>query len=168
MTPTISTQRLMLQPLLKATKRNAEWLSNKVVVQFSEQRHAVHTVNSCQRYINSFVDGSHIWGLYLVETGQHIGNLTSRFDRSNNVAELGMLIGYPEMWGKGYGREAWLAASEWLLKEQEVRKLEAGCMASNAGMRRVLENTGFELEGERRLHFLHNGPVGLVQYARFR
>lgn len=171
MTPSLSTQSLSLRQLRKATQRHVDWLNDPEVVQFSEQRHRMYMLATCRSYINSF-DGEtrHIWAIDEVATGRHIGNITADIDPRNNVAELAILIGDRASWGKGYGTQAWRAVTDWLLGENgaRVRKVEAGAMSNNAGMRRIMERANFQFEGEKRLHFLWNGqPVGLTMYGRF-
>lgn len=166
---TISTTRLILRPLTKASPRQVAWLRDADVVSFSEQRHASHTLSSQLRYVNSFAGRSRIWAIIRLADGEHIGNLTARVDEPNNVAEVGILIGETSAWGKGLGSEAWVAACRWLLSEGDMRKLEAGCMRSNEAMMKIMRRSNFSLEGERANHFLHNGsPVGMVLFGRFR
>lgn len=171
MTPTIPTARLSLRPLLKATPRQVAWLRDPEVTRFSEQRHGEHSLSSQLRYVSSFSGKSHLWGLYLVETGEHIGNLSAVHDEPNNVTEVGLLIGETKCWGNGLGGEAWRASCNWLLDPGcgGVRKLEAGCMRSNAAMLRLLRSSKFAEEGERLNHFLDAGnPVGMALFGRMR
>lgn len=169
MTPTISTERLSLRHLTRATPEQVRWLNDPEVVRYSEQRHQHHTQFSQMGYINSFKGSSHIWRIARVDTGAHIGNLTATHDADNNVADVGIMIGQASLWGQGYGAEAWDAACSWLLGAGGVRKLEAGCMRSNEAMMKIIQKSGFRLEGERANHFLLGGsPVGAVLFGRFK
>lgn len=169
MTPTISTNRLTLRALTKATGRNLVWLRDPEIVRFSELRHRTHTLSSQLRYVQSFVGRSHIWAIIHVESGEHIGNLTATHDEPNNVADIGILIGESKFWGKGLGREAWRSACEWLLDKDcgKVRKLEAGCARTNEAMVKIIRACGFTEEGERKNHFLFDGnPISMVLFGR--
>lgn len=172
MTPTIATQRLALRPLRKASSRHTAWLRNPDVVRYSEQRHQEHTLSSQLRYVNSFTDKSHLWGIYLVEgVGEMIGTIAAIHDEPNNVAEVGLLIGETSCWGSGFGKEAWAAACNWLLDKDcgNVRKLEAGSMRSNEAMLKILRGSKFVEEGERKNRFLLDGaPVSAVLFGRMR
>lgn len=172
MTPTLTTQHLILRPLTKASQRQVDWLRDPEVMQFSEQRHREHTLTTCLRYIQSFAGDGHIWAIWTVISEQYVGNIAAVVDVPNNIADLSVLIGDREQWGKGYGTEAWREVSTWLLDKDggALRKLEAGCMAVNVPMRRVLDHTGFQFEGERKNHFLYKAgqPCGAVYYGRFR
>lgn len=165
----ISTTRLHIRPLTKASPRQIAWLRDPEVVRYSEQRHTEPTLASQLRYIHSFGGKSHIWGIWQVETGVHIGNITADHDEPNNVSDVGILIGEKHLWGHGYGREAWEAVCSWLLSRDggAVRKLEAGCMKTNESMLRILRANRFVQEGERLNHFLVQGaPISAVLFGR--
>lgn len=172
MKPTISTPRLVLRPLTKATQRQVDWLRNPEVVQYSEQRHREHTLTTCLRYIQSFEPYGYIWGIWTMYNDQHIGNIAADVDHPNNIADLSIMIGDVSKWGEGYGTEAWRGATEWLLDKHagNLRKIEAGTMAINIGMRTILDHTGYQFEGERKNHFVINSnqQCGAVYYGRFR
>ena len=171
MTPSISTNRLTLRPLNKATSRNLAWLRDPDVVRYSQQRHREHTLSSQLRYINSFSDRSHIWGIYLADSGNHIGNLSAANDDPNNVSDVGIMIGESAFWGKGYATEAWKAACGWLLDKDGggVRKLAAGCARNNEAMLKIIRNSGFKQEGELLNSLLIDGaPVSALLFGRMR
>jgi ribosomal-protein-alanine N-acetyltransferase len=169
MTPTISTARMILRPLRKPTSRNLGWLRDPEVVRFSEQRHREHMLSSQLRYIDSFGGRSYLWAIVLAENGEHIGNISAVHDEPNNVSDVGILIGETSAWGKGYGGEAWKAICDWLLNRDRgnIRKLEAGCMRDNVAMLKIIRDSRFVEEGERKNHFLLNGaPVSAVLFGR--
>jgi RimJ/RimL family protein N-acetyltransferase len=165
----LSTERLHLRPLTKASPRQVAWLRDPIVVRFSEQRHKEHNLSSQLRYVSSFV--GRIWGIYLINEDIHIGNLTAAHDANNNVSDVGIMIGETAYWGKGFGQEAWNCACNWLLSRDGggVRKLEAGCMRDNIVMLKIIRRSRFTQEGERLNHFLLDGsPVSAVLFGRMR
>lgn len=171
MTPSISTAHLSLRPLTKVVSRNIAWLRDPEVVRYSEQRHRTHTISTQLHYINSFGGKSHLWGIYLVETGDHIGNLSAVHDEPNNVSDVGIMIGDRRCWGKGYGTEAWVRACGWMLDRDggDIRKLEAGCARNNEAMLKIIRGTGFTQEGERLNRFLFEGnPISALLFGRMR
>lgn len=169
MTPTLSTERLHLRQLTKATPDQVRWLNDPEVMRYSEQRHRQHSQYSQMSYINSFKDGSHIWAIRRVDTGAHIGNITATYDPHNRVADIGILIGETQHWGQGFGAEAWGIVCNWLLNDGKVRKLEAGCMRDNAAMMKIIVKSKFQHEGDRANHFLLGGhPVSAALFGRFK
>ena len=168
---TISTARLSLRPLIRPSSRNLGWLRNPDVVRYSEQRHREHTLSTQHRYVSSFVGKSKLWAIHLVDSGNHIGNLSATHDAPNNVADVGIMIGETDFWGRGYAGEAWKAACKWLLDKDGggIRKLEAGCARSNTVMLKIIQGSGFKQEGELLNHFLHDGaPVSAMLFGRAR
>jgi len=168
---TIPTARLSLRPLIRPSSRNLGWLRNPDVVRYSEQRHREHTLSTQHRYVSSFVGKSKLWAIHLVDSGNHIGNVSARHDAPNNVAEVGIMIGETDFWGRGYAGEAWKAACNWLLDKDGggIRKLEAGCARSNTAMLKIIRGSGFKQEGELLNHLLIDGaPVSAVLFGRAR
>jgi RimJ/RimL family protein N-acetyltransferase len=85
------------------------------------------------------------------------------------VANVGILIGNKDQWGKGYGLETWNAVCNWLFEKQDVRKIEMGCHYENRAMRSLAECAGMVLEGVRHNHFIVDGvPQHLLLYAKMR
>jgi RimJ/RimL family protein N-acetyltransferase len=60
--------------------------------------------------------------------------------------EIGYGLAAPSR-GQGYGSEAVLAITEWLLSQPEVRLVQAHTLTSNTPSRRVLEKAGFRYLG---------------------
>ena len=152
----LSTERLKIVPLDPVTAyltRRRRWFADKDVVRYSELRHGT---------IREF-PGS----LWAINADIHIGNLGVEYDIPNQTADLSILIGEKDYWGKGYGLEAWSIMLGHLL--ETYRKVTAGTMAVNVPMLRVFEKSGMEIEGVRKRHFLFEGQeVDLIMAAKFR
>lgn len=168
---TVSTNRLTLRRLRKPTPRNLTWLRDPEVVRYSEQRHQTHTLSSQLRYVDSFDGRSQLWGIYRIDNGAHIGNVSARHDEPNDVCDVAIMIGETALWGQGYGYEAWKGACDWLLDKNlgNFRKLEAGCMATNAAMLKIIRDSHFHQEGELLNHFLFAGnPISALLFGKMR
>lgn len=160
------TERLNLQQIKYPLDEQAAWLNDPRNTEFSEQRHHTHDKVSCAEYIQKC---SKFWGIQEVDSGDWVGTIAARIDTNNEIADIGILI-HHEYAGKGYGTEAWAAVCNTLLNSPSpIRKVEAGCMATNKAMRRLCEKTGMFFECERKNHFLSNEghPVGLVMYGKW-
>jgi RimJ/RimL family protein N-acetyltransferase len=66
--------------------------------------------------------------------------------------ELGILIGDPDLWGRGVGTEAQRLTIERAFRELGVHRVIELILADNAPARHVVERLGFELEGMMRGH----------------
>jgi len=168
--PTLKTARLTLAfPILHDNMdldHYLRWLNNETVTKFSEQRHNTHTNETQYAHLSSFVDSEdYFWEIQ--RTGIPIGSITAYRDLPNRVANIGIMIGQPLLWGQGYACEAMEAVCDFLF-EEGCRKVEGGCMAANRGMIRTLEKVGFEYEATVGSHFLLNGkPEDKVIYGKY-
>jgi len=172
-TPLLRAGRLSLRPFAPAflAPRYVAWLNDPEVVRYSEQRHRMHSLESCRAYVESFAGTPHhLWAIVANEPSLgHIGNLAATVDAPNAVADLAIVVGERAVWGRGYGAEAWQAACDWLLGDGGMRKVTAGTMAENKGMLAIMRKCGMVEEGRRRDQFLLEGhPVDAVEVALFR
>jgi RimJ/RimL family protein N-acetyltransferase len=63
-------------------------------------------------------------------------------------ANLGILIGDQDFWGKGIGQEAFFIAIKFCFDELGMHKVIGGCMEPNKGMCKIFEKLGFRKEGK--------------------
>lgn len=173
------TERLLLrEPKNADADTFVRWLNNPEVVKFSEQRHKTHTIESQQDYWKSsatvepnfvkIICLRHEAGGELAAIEIPIGSISATIDRHNNLAEVGILIGAIPQWGRGYGFEAWQCVCNYLFATQNVRKIEAGCMAKNHGMIHIFKKYAMECEGEKIDHFQFEGKrCGLLMYGKY-
>jgi RimJ/RimL family protein N-acetyltransferase len=170
--PALETERLVLRSFTEAhlTPRYVGWLNDPDVVRWSEQRHRHHDLESCRRYWESFADSpSYFWAIE-ENSGRygHIGNITAYVDPANLLADVAILIGEKDLWGHGYGIEAWNAVMAFLLDDGGMRKVAAGTMATNEGMLRLMRKSDMIDDGRRRRHFIvGDNEVDLILAARF-
>ena len=82
------------------------------------------------------------------EGDQFIGTIrASRIDLVNRTADVGILIGERDQWGRGIATDAIAALGRYLFGRLGLRKLTAGLMRINPAMLRVFEKLGFRQEG---------------------
>lgn len=95
--------------------------------------------------------------LRLRETGEALGMLGANADW---IPWRQVEVGYsllPQHWGKGYVSEALQLMCQFLTVQCEFHKLKASVVEGNWASRRVLEHSGFELEGTLRDNYLLRG-----------
>ena len=169
----IETPRLRIIPFSEKhlTPCYIGWLNDPEVMCYSEQRHRSHTLESCRQYWQSFADTPHyFWAVTVVDPNiGHIGNMNTYIDKSNSVADVGILIGDRSIWGRGYGLEAWVAVCNYLLHEVRIRKVTAGTQAINKGMLRLMERAGMVADGRRIRQCMVDGmEVDIIHAALFK
>lgn len=87
---------------------------------------------------------------YAIETldGRHIGNCSCyNVDRIGGEAELGILIGDPEYWDKGYGSGAMTALVRQVFQERWVKKIYLHTLEDNIRAQKCFEKCGFVPRG---------------------
>lgn len=169
--PVLETARLRLEPFSERhlTMRYIGWLNDPEVVRYSEQRHRRHTLRSATAYLRSFEGTANLfWAILAKDAASHVGNITAYVDTANSVADIGILIGDKEIWGRGYGTEAWSAVCRFLLDDAGLRKVTGGTMSTNAGMLAIMRRSGMREDGVRRRQVVIDGnEVDLVHMALF-
>ena len=169
MTPKLETDRLTLSPFVAGFLKpeHVAWLNDPDVVKYSELRHYHHTEESQIAYLNSFKANEYIW---LIKAGKtDIGTITAFVDPYNRIADMGILLGNKDAWGKGYASEAWKEVMRFLFEECDIRKIECGTMEQNQAMRRVAVKNKMVVEATRIQHFLWNDePQAILYYYRLR
>jgi [ribosomal protein S5]-alanine N-acetyltransferase len=171
--PTIRTRRLELVPFSARhlTSRYVSWLNDPEVVHFSEQRHRRHTLETSRVHLEALEETPDL--LLAIETLDtpfgHVGNIGVSIDRPNGVADIAIIIGEKAVWGQGLGTEAVGAVCRHLFEEVGMRKIGAGTMAVNHGMRSIMRKVGMTEECRRLRHFVLEGKeVDAVYGAAYR
>ena len=168
--PSITTKRILIVPFdhKHINDNYISWLNDPELMKFSEQRHKKHTKQTCEEYLNSFVDSNNYFLALEDHNGNMIGTMTVYQDLNNGLADMGIMIGSSQARGKGFGTEAWNALSEWVIRVLKPRKLTAGCMSGNKAMIQIMKKSGMQPDGVRSRHYLLNGQEqDIIYMARF-
>lgn len=89
------------------------------------------------------------------QSGRALG-VTGYIERESGCGEVGFLFS-PEAQGRGYASESLRAVCDFAFRTGALRRLTATVTAGNTASRRVLEKTGFQLEGELRESYFLRG-----------
>jgi len=151
------------------TNRYISWLNDSDVVRYSEQRHLVHTRETCQHYVDSIrCQASQLFAIEVAAVG-HIGNISVYYDLANAQAELSILVGEKSVWGLGYGSQAWSMMLDAVLSLMSIRKVKAGTMALNRPMLKIFEKSDMRVEAIVPKNFLLDGDeVDLILASKYK
>jgi len=142
----IENQRVRIIPFHRRliTGKYINWLNDPDVKQFSNQKFLVHTKDSCIEYLDSFDNsGNMFWAIVEVGEGYgHIGNINAIIDKESQVADLGIVIGQKQLWGKGYGLEAWLIVRDYQFNNTSIGKITGGTVIDNKAMVSIFRKAG--------------------------
>ena len=146
-----------------------DWLNDPQIVQYSRQRFLKHTLSSCLEYFNLCEKNQAIFiAIVINDTKDIIGTMTVNINSYHNVADIAIMIGNKDYWGKGLAREAWNNTMDLLLDKAAVRKVTGGTLSCNSKMIAIFKNSGMQSDGIRvAQELIANSPVDLVHFAKF-
>ncbi len=165
----ISNKTLVIKPFRKEyiTDKYVNWLNDKEVTKYSEQRHHQHTIESCIEFLDYNNKKNNVfYAIFLKKNKlEHIGNILAYIDFNNSSANLTILIGEKKYWGLGYGLEAWMLMLKYLLKKLKIRKVWAGTVDENYGMLKIMKHSGMIPDGVRIKERLIEGKELNINYS---
>ena len=136
------------------------WLNDHEVNQYLESRFTTHTIESTRAYVATMLASQEnlLLGIASHMLDRHVGNIKlGPIDRNHLTGEIGILIGDRAAWGKGIGTWAVCLMAEIARCQLSLRRVTAGCYASNVGSQRAFEKAGFVVEAVRKQQYLLNG-----------
>lgn len=155
----VQTKRLDLRELKASdfSPAYAAWLADPEINQYLETRHSVQDEASIVAYIEK-CRANHdevLFGMFLRYQGRrHIGNIKVGPLRAYHLlADVSLLIGARDCWGKGLAAEAIAEASRYAFENMGVKKLSASMYAPNVGSKNAFLKVGYREEGLRRAHY---------------
>lgn len=148
--------------------RYAGWLNDPDVCKETRHGGTRNTVARTRAYVRS-VDRSPDTAVFAIMTRndrKHIGNASLGVCWGADVAELSIMIGDKEYWGKGVATEAYRLIIDYAFRKLDLHKVKSGMTLTNKGMIRVAERAGMKKECVLREDaFLGTGKyVDIVQY----
>lgn len=88
----------------------------------------------------------------------HIGGCSlQEIDWRNRWAELGIVIGARDYWGRGYGTDTVQTLCAWAFDTLNLNRVFLRVFADNSRAIHCYEKVGFQHEGQLRQHDYHNG-----------
>lgn len=146
------------------------WLNDPEIAHYLESRFARHDLASTRAFVAAQYTNPDVLflGIRSEALGGHVGNIKlGPVDRRHLTGDIGIMIGARAAWGQGIATRAIRLLCGIARDELGLRKLTAGCYASNVGSERAFGRAGFEIEGRRPAQFLLDGmPEDLVQMGR--
>ena len=145
------------------------WLNNKYITKYSNQKFLKHSKKTCQEYLKSFANSSNLFfSINRKIDKKKIGTMTAYISKFHNTADIGILIGDKDVWGKGFGYEAWYIFCEYLFNDKKIRKITAGTVKSNRGMINVIKKYKMSLDGIRKRQLIFNGKFeDEIKFCKF-
>lgn len=154
---------IRLRPLLPDDlgERYEAWFRDEQVTRFLEARN-ISAFDALRHLMDGFQ--SEAWYMYAIEQKapqpRHVGNLKiGPINRRHATAEISIVIGERDCWGRGVATEAVRLGTELAFGRWGLRKLYAGMVEGNEGSVRAFEKAGWHVEARLPGAFLHEGAV---------
>ncbi|MDD5680708.1 MAG: GNAT family protein [Candidatus Omnitrophica bacterium] len=158
----IEGDRIYLRKVRLSDANNSylRWLNDEEVSRFLESRFKKWTMAGLRKYIKAITGNPDnlFLAIILKEGNRHIGNIKlGPINRAHNSAEIGIIIGEKDCWGKGFATEAIRLVSGYAFGRSGIHKLTAGAYSNNGGSIKAFQKAGFSTEGVRRKQCLSGG-----------
>jgi len=132
-----------------ASEEYLNWMNDYEVVKFTESRYMVHTMESLKNFIlHVNNDYNYCFAMVDIASGKHIGNIKiGNIHPIYKYADVGLIIGNKDFYGKGIATEALKLCIEFAFKQLKLHRLWAGIYDVNVGSIKAFERAGFVREG---------------------
>lgn len=151
----IQLRKIMLED---ANEKYLRWMRDEQVNQFLESRFQSWSIKKIANYIEKISQSpdSIMLAIIAKKTGEHIGNIKiGPISQAHKFAELGIIIGAKNYWGKGLATETIKKVTEYCFKSLGLHKVTAGAYINNLGSISAFKKSGFKIEGIRKKQFLY-------------
>lgn len=140
--------RVLIKPLSETSisEQYLTWMNDPEVLKYTESRWKKYDENDLKIFIQNMnkSENDYLFGIFITDTGKHIGNIKiGNVNQYHKFADLGIIIGTKEEWGKGYATEAMKLAVDYAFTQLKLYKVTAGVYANNLGSIKALEKAGF-------------------------
>jgi len=137
-----------------------KWMEDPEINQFLESRFEKWPVKKLKKYIKNVNKNPDYLFLAIIHktSKKRVGNIKlGPINRRHKFADIGIIIGEKEFWGKGLASEAIRLITDYAFNKLKLHKLTAGAYISNLGSTRAFEKVGFKIEGVKKKHYFYNG-----------
>jgi RimJ/RimL family protein N-acetyltransferase len=160
--PFLESTRLYLREvrLSDVTEIYYRWMNDPEVIQCLQTRFYPNSIEGLRAYVDEKLnDRSNVFLAILLKDGErHIGNIKlGPIDWIHRRADIGIMIGEKDCWGKGYATEAIRLVADYAFSVLNLHKLTAGCEEHCRGSAKAFQKAGFVVEGLRRQQYYSRG-----------
>jgi len=141
--------------------------SNKEAMYYLPKSY-LETIDAAQKQLDMIIQEStrddrqrYFFCIINKENGLYMGEVGYSIIADTPVGKL-VGIGYfllPEYWAKGFASEAMKEVIRFAFEENNVFRIEAGCMKENIGSEKVMVKSGMVKEAEFKSCAWHNGEI---------
>jgi [ribosomal protein S5]-alanine N-acetyltransferase len=132
------------------------WMNDPEITKYLESRFYPNSIEGLIEYVkNKLCDEDSVFFAIILKDGdRHIGNIKlGPINFIHKFADVALLIGEKDYWGKGYAVEAIRLVADYAFDQLNLHKLTAGCYDANIGSKKCFQKAGFSIEGRKKSHY---------------
>jgi RimJ/RimL family protein N-acetyltransferase len=149
---------LRLVTMDDCTQRYVDWLLDPEVHRYLETRWSPQSLDTVRSFVGGLIDSpsSYLFAIVAPRVSggpvdTHVGNIKiGPIDAHHACADVSYFVGERDAWGKGIASDAVAIATRIAFERLELHRLQAGAYSSNVASTRVLEKSGYRIEGRLR------------------
>jgi RimJ/RimL family protein N-acetyltransferase len=155
-------KNVYLRPLLKSdiTQRYVDWMNDAEVTRFMVTGVFPVTKRDLENYYRAFRQSKTDLLFAIIEKSskRHIGNIKlGAISWIHRFADLGIVIGDKQCWGKGYGSEACRLLLSYAFGRLNLNKITLGVYGTHKSAIAAYKKVGFRAEGRIRKLLILDG-----------
>jgi ribosomal-protein-alanine N-acetyltransferase len=146
------------------------WFNDPEITLFQNKGIFPNTLEKQKQYFDYLESSNRDVVLAIIDksSGRHVGNVgLHQIDWVHRSAELGIVIGEKEAWGKKIGKEAWQLITNYGLNTLNLHRIYAQVVEGNIPSCKSAEASGFKSEGLIRDVLFKNGKYLNMIYYNF-
>jgi len=136
------------------------WMNDSEITRYLESRFWPNSQEGISEFATRMLSDRNSLFLAMVQKSddRHIGNIKiGPINWIHRFADLGILIGEKDCWGKGYATEAIDAITSYAFKTLNLNKICAGCYSPNQDSLKAFLKAGYTQEGVRKKQYFCGG-----------
>ena len=167
----LKTDRFVLRTLEPedASERYLGWLNDPEVTRYLQARFTDYSIDLLRQYIVSHDNVTRfLFGIF-TQDGLHIGNYSFRVNKLHEKANIGVMVGDKEYWGKGVIIESRTAILDFAFDVLGLFKIKGAALSNNRAAVFNYQRQGWAREGIRKGEFVCDGVrVDCIEFAMYR
>ena len=152
--------KVHLRPLDKSdlNERYLSWVNDFEVIKYMETGTFPVRMENLEQYYDFMTNSPNHLILAIMVGQEHIGNITlNDINWIHRIANLGIMIGDKDYWGKGYGIEAIKLMTQHAFSKLNLHKIWLSLWDDNTAAFMTYKNAGYKKEAELPSELCRNG-----------
>ncbi len=137
-----------------------KWFDDAEVCKYNSHEPFTKSKQDFIDYVNKVNNSKneYVFAICDKNNNKHIGNISiQKIDFKNKNAEIAIILGEKDYWGKGIGKEAWKLAIDFGFNALKLHRIYCGTHADNIGMQKIALYCGMKEEGRFKDSMFKNG-----------